>query len=551
MAACCWRSPRRSSASGRMDDASAVRARPSPICPHPAGSGRGAHARSGASFDCSKSPASARSEKRLRSRWRTILASRRSLCSTNRWPRGWQWGRTARFRWRCGRSSWLKALTGARTRAAARSDLAPSWRSRGTRERPAWRDALETGGSGWTRPTSRGVVERLPFAMSADTSSATGVAANLHRDLRRSGASRCKRLDGGRGGRIASIAIRRGRLQEALYAAVRAAEFSDLTPAVRPYAKICAPRSALARSPHRGEERLPGGRGGPPAERSRRLIAHVRGLRLLWEGDERIRRVAEAARVSHSAGTATPTTSTGVGTRCAYPVAGRGADAVRLVERLDGARRPTLRGRVSPPRSGERASPSALAMMMPPRPGSGRRRGSLTASTSRSSGSRGPARRRRLPARQCAGGLPRAVREAVDLADVSCARCLVRRLPASCGSPEVAPNRSADRDRLTPRSARRRDAAAGTRTEIARRLHLSDKESRPPEARLGEARDRYGASSRDATWARTTLDPLSNHGEAGSLAIARRGTFGRGRQRHYSSQRGEGGVLLQLEPRAG
>ena len=282
---------------------------------------------------------------------------------------------------------------------------------------------------------------------------------------------------------IASIAIRRGRLQEALDAAVRAAEFSDLTPAVLPYAQIVRAEALLwlGRLTEAESYCLEAEAGRPQSWFATLWIAHVRGLRLLWEGDERASDVLlEAERVSHSAGIRNPNhLHWGGHAIAAYLVAGRDADAVRLVEWLDGraaalslrwprfaatlgrARLAERAGDDDAAEAGFRAAPGILDGVDLPLQ---RVEGLLAYG--------GFLRRHGRPVDSRAP-----LREAVHLADVSGARWLAE---AAAGELRLAGGRrrnpSADRDHLTAAERRvARDAAAGhTNAEIARRLHLSE-----------------------------------------------------------------------------
>jgi DNA-binding CsgD family transcriptional regulator len=282
---------------------------------------------------------------------------------------------------------------------------------------------------------------------------------------------------------IASIAVRRGRLQEALDAAVRATEFSDLTPGVLPYAHIVRGEALLWLGRLDEAERYC-----LKAEADRVeswfatvWIAHVRGLRLLWEGDERASDVLlEAEQVSNSAGIRNPNhLHWGGHAIAAHLAAGREADAVRLVDWLDeradalSLRWPRFaatlgRARLSEragdddgAEAGFRAAPGILDGVDLPLQ---RVEGLLAYG--------GFLRRHGRPVDSRAP-----LREAVRLADVSGARWLAE---AAADELRLAGGRrrspSADRDQLTAAERRvARQAAAGhTNAEMARRLHLSE-----------------------------------------------------------------------------
>lgn len=286
----------------------------------------------------------------------------------------------------------------------------------------------------------------------------------------------------GAGAHIANIAIRRGRLREALDVAVAAAEFSDLTPGVLPYIHLVRGEALLwLGRPEEAESYLAmGGKGAPDAWFARLWIAHVRGLRLLWEGDERASEVLlEAERVSDAAGIDNPNHMHWAGHAiAAHLLAGRDADAGRLVGRLE-----------------ERAE--ALALRWPRfaatlgRARLAERAGDEEAAEAAYREAPGILEGVELPLQRVEGLLARGgflrrhgravdsrapLREAVRLAEKCGARPLAE---AAADELRLAGGRRrrspADRDRLTAAELRvAREAAAGhTNAEIARRLHLS------------------------------------------------------------------------------
>ncbi len=282
---------------------------------------------------------------------------------------------------------------------------------------------------------------------------------------------------------IASIAIRRGRLHEALDAAVRAAEFSDLTTGVLPYAHIVRAEALLwlGRLDEAESYCLKAEEARPHSWFATVWIAHVRGLRLLWEGDERASdMLLEAEQVSGSAGIRNPNhLHWGGHAIAAHLVAGREADAVRLVDWLDeraGAlslRWPRFAATIGRARLAERAGDNDGA------------EAGFRAAPGILDGVDLPLQR--VEGLLAYGGFLRRhgrpmdsrapLRDAVHLAEVNGARWLTE---AAADELRLAGgrrrSRSADRDQLTAAERRvAREAAAGhTNAEIARRLHLSE-----------------------------------------------------------------------------
>ncbi len=280
---------------------------------------------------------------------------------------------------------------------------------------------------------------------------------------------------------IASIAVRRGRLEEGLEAAVRAAEFSELTPAVLPYAHIVRAEALLwlgrfdeaQRYWLKAEE-------DPHSWFATLWIAHVRGLHLLWQGDERASEVfLMAEQVSNSAGIRNPNhLHWGGHAIAAHLDVGRETDALRLVEWLDEradvlslrwprfaatigrARLAERAGNEDEAEAGFRAAPGILdGVELPLQRVEGLLAyGGFLRRHGRAVDSRAP------------------LGEAVRLAEANGARWLAEQ---ATGELRLAGGRrrspSGDRDQLT--TAERRvalEARAGhTNPEIARRLHLS------------------------------------------------------------------------------
>lgn len=282
---------------------------------------------------------------------------------------------------------------------------------------------------------------------------------------------------------IANIAIRRGRLQEALDVAVGAAEFSDLTPGVLPYIHLVRGEALLwLGRPEEAEDHLAlGEKGAPHGWFARLWIAHVRGLHLLWDGDKRASDVLlEAERVSDAAGIGNPNHMHWAGHAiAAHLLAGRDAEAKRLVGRLEeraevlSLRWPRFAAALGRARLAERAGDDDAAeaefraapeildgVELPLQRVEGLlAHGSFLRRHGRAVDSRAP------------------LREAVRLAEECGARPLAE---AAAGELRLAGGRrrrsSADRDQLTAAELRvAREAAAGhTNAEIARRLHLSE-----------------------------------------------------------------------------
>ena len=282
---------------------------------------------------------------------------------------------------------------------------------------------------------------------------------------------------------IANIAIRRGRLQEALDVAAGAAGFSDLTPGVLPYIHIVRAEALLwLGRPDEAERYLAMGEEGAPRSWFAKLwIAHVRGLGLLWDGDERASEVLlEAERVSDAAGIGNPNHIHWAGHAiAAHLLAGRDADAERLVGRLDeradalAVRWPRFAATLGRARLAERAGDDDAAeaafraapeildgVDLPLQRVEGLlAHGGFLRRHGRSVDSRAPLREAVRLAEEC-GARPLAEAAASELRLAGGRR---RRSPA-------------DRDQLTAAELRvAREAAAGhTNAEIARRLHLSE-----------------------------------------------------------------------------
>ncbi|HEY2052408.1 MAG TPA: LuxR C-terminal-related transcriptional regulator [Solirubrobacterales bacterium] len=282
---------------------------------------------------------------------------------------------------------------------------------------------------------------------------------------------------------IANIAIRRGRLQEALDVAVGAAEFSDLTPGVLPYIHLVRAEALLwlGRPDESGDYLAMAEESASQSWFARLWIAHVRGLRLLWDGDERASEVLlEAERVSDAAGIGNPNHMHWAGHAiAAHLLAGREADAERLVDRLDeradalSLRWPRFAAMMGRARLAERAGDddgAEAAFRAAPEILDG-----VDLPLQRVEGLLAHGRFLRRHGRPVDSRAP--LREAVRLAEASGARPL-----AEVASEElrIAGGRrrrsAADRDQLTAAELRvAREAAAGhTNAEIARRLHLSE-----------------------------------------------------------------------------
>jgi DNA-binding CsgD family transcriptional regulator len=268
-----------------------------------------------------------------------------------------------------------------------------------------------------------------------------------------------------------------------LDAAVRAAEFSDLTPGVLPSAHVVRAEALLWLGRlDEAESYLRMVEEGPQQNWFIRLwTAHVRGLRLLWEGDERASDVLlEAEHVSRSAGIRNPNhIQWGGHAIAAHLAAGREADAVRLVDWLDeradtlSLRWPRFAAMIGRARLAERAGDDDGA------------EAGFRAAPGILDGVDLPLQR--VEGLLAYGGFLRRhgrpvdsrapLREAMHLAQASGAGWLAA---AAAGELRLAGGRrrgpSADRDQLTEAERRvAQDAATGhTNAEIARRLHLSE-----------------------------------------------------------------------------
>jgi DNA-binding CsgD family transcriptional regulator len=282
---------------------------------------------------------------------------------------------------------------------------------------------------------------------------------------------------------IANIAVRRGRLYEALDAAGRATEFSELTVGVLPYAHIVRAEALLwlGRLDEAESYCLEAEQAGPASWFATVWIAHVRGLRLLWEGDERASDVLlEAEQVSASAGIRNPNhLHWGGHAIAAHLAASREADAIRLVDWLDeradtlSLSWPRFAATLGRARLAERAGDIDSAEVFfrtAPRILSG-----VDLPLQRAEGLLAYGGFLRRHGRPVDSRAP--LREAARLAEVSDARWLAE---AAAGELRIAGGRrrspSADRDQLTAAERRvAREAAAGhTNVEIARRLYLSE-----------------------------------------------------------------------------
>ena len=281
---------------------------------------------------------------------------------------------------------------------------------------------------------------------------------------------------------IANIAVRRGRLQEALDAAILAAEFSDLTPSVLPYAHIAHAEALLWLGRlDEAESYLQKAQPGVAHSWFARLwIAHVRGLRLLWDGDEHASDVfLEVEQVSNSARIRNPNHyHWGGHAIAAHLDGGREADAVRLVDWLDeraevlGVRWPRFAATIGRARLAERAgNHDAAQAAFRAAPGI---LDGVDLPLQRVEGLLAYGRFMRRHGHPVDSRAPLA--EAARLADASGARWLAEQAAVElrlAGGRRRRP--STDRDQLT--AAERRialEARAGhTNAEIARRLHLS------------------------------------------------------------------------------
>ena len=143
---------------------------------------------------------------------------------------------------------------------------------------------------------------------------------------------------------IANLAIRRGRLEEALAEAVRATEFADLTPGVMPYAELVR-ADALAWMGRFDESRRCCDVAETHASEQwfvRLWLAHVRGMLALWQGDAAASDLLlSAERITHAAGIREPCHMHWAGHAItAHLAAGRPDDAVRVIAWLEDCARP-------------------------------------------------------------------------------------------------------------------------------------------------------------------------------------------------------------------
>jgi DNA-binding CsgD family transcriptional regulator len=143
---------------------------------------------------------------------------------------------------------------------------------------------------------------------------------------------------------MAHTMTRRGRLEQSLAEAELALQFAELTPGVLPYAEL-AQAEALAwlGEFERSEEHC------AAAERqageqwfARLWLTHVRGMRMLWQGDPHASdELLEAERVTGEAGVREPCVALWQAHAVAAHLAsGRAADAQRVTEWLEECARP-------------------------------------------------------------------------------------------------------------------------------------------------------------------------------------------------------------------
>jgi DNA-binding CsgD family transcriptional regulator len=281
---------------------------------------------------------------------------------------------------------------------------------------------------------------------------------------------------------LAHLENRRGRLREALGEAARAEEFSELTPGVLPYAHLVRAEALLLLGRFEESERLcrrvdevAGGQWFADV-----WLAHLRGLRLLGEGDAAASDwLLAAEEITNGAGVRNPSQHFWAAHAVeAHLVRGRVDDALRVVEWLEECAAtvpgawPGFAAMLGRARLAERAGDEAAAD------------GAFRAALGRLDGVDLPLQRvegmlahgRFLRRRGRPTDARAPLAEAVRLADASEARWLAaaaqEELRLAGGRRRRA---SEDRDRLT--AAERRvaeQAVAGlTNAEIARRLHLS------------------------------------------------------------------------------
>ncbi len=140
---------------------------------------------------------------------------------------------------------------------------------------------------------------------------------------------------------LAHIAIRRGHLGEALHHAVRAEEFADLTPTVLTYAQLVrADALAWAGRFEEGEACCRRAEADCGEQWFARVwLAHVRGLRLFWQGDRSASdQFLVAERLTEHAGVSEPChVQWQAHAVAAHLAAGRVDDAVRVVEWVEEA----------------------------------------------------------------------------------------------------------------------------------------------------------------------------------------------------------------------
>jgi DNA-binding CsgD family transcriptional regulator len=132
---------------------------------------------------------------------------------------------------------------------------------------------------------------------------------------------------------IADVVLRRGRLHEALREAVRAREFAELTPGTPPYADLVHAEALLwlGRLDECEEVCAEADRSAPRQWFFLLWLAHVRGVRLLWEGDEAASDMfLTAEKITSEAGLREP---------CHVQWAGHAVAAHLSIDRVDDATR--------------------------------------------------------------------------------------------------------------------------------------------------------------------------------------------------------------------